>query len=95
MRQQEIMYCAVEEYWCIRHRRKRFFCYYDPSGNRNSFSIYITLLEGNADMKEEAENSGIEIGIYTLADIGSDPHTGKNISAGQRVKEIHRCSKTC
>jgi probable LLM family oxidoreductase len=44
-------------------------------------------------MEAEAKNSGIEIGLYTLADIGSDPHTGKNIGARQRVKEIIEAAK--
>lgn len=39
-------------------------------------------------MEAEAKNTGIEIGIYTLGDIGSDPITGKTISVSQRVKEI-------
>lgn len=34
------------------------------------------------------KDTGIEIGLYTLADICPDPHTGKAISAGQRMKEI-------
>ncbi|MEH7272903.1 LLM class flavin-dependent oxidoreductase [Neobacillus vireti] len=34
------------------------------------------------------EKNGIEIGIYTLADIGPDPLSGKTITAQQRVKEI-------
>ncbi|MGG3449285.1 LLM class flavin-dependent oxidoreductase [Domibacillus aminovorans] len=46
-------------------------------------------------MKEERalNNSGFDIGIYTLADIGPDPHTGKEISAGQRLKEIIEAAK--
>ncbi|KAB2330509.1 LLM class flavin-dependent oxidoreductase [Cytobacillus depressus] len=41
-------------------------------------------------MREKAgfENSGIEIGLYTLGDIGPDPLIGKTISARQRMKEI-------
>ncbi|TJY42842.1 LLM class flavin-dependent oxidoreductase [Cohnella pontilimi] len=38
-------------------------------------------------------NSGIEIGLYTLADLGPDPHTGQTISAKQRVKEIVEAAK--
>ncbi|MBS4220959.1 LLM class flavin-dependent oxidoreductase [Bacillus sp. FJAT-49711] len=38
--------------------------------------------------KEEQRNSGIEIGLYTLGDIGQDPHNGNTMSAGQRIKEI-------
>lgn len=38
-------------------------------------------------------NSGIEIGLYTLADLGPDPHTGDTISAGQRVKDIIEAAK--
>jgi len=36
---------------------------------------------------------GIEIGIYTLADIGPDPLTGKTITAKERVKEIIQTAK--
>lgn len=39
------------------------------------------------------EKSGFEIGIYTLADLGTDPHTGKTISAPQRIKEIIEAAK--
>ena len=39
------------------------------------------------------EKNGIEIGIYTLADIGPDPLTGKTITANQRVKEIIQAAK--
>jgi probable LLM family oxidoreductase len=38
-------------------------------------------------------SNGIEIGIYTLADIGPDPLTGKTISAKERVKEIIESAK--
>jgi probable LLM family oxidoreductase len=33
-------------------------------------------------------NKGIEIGIYTLADIGPDPLTGKTITPKERVKDM-------
>ncbi|MCR2805706.1 LLM class flavin-dependent oxidoreductase [Paenibacillus soyae] len=36
---------------------------------------------------------GIEIGLYTLADIVPDPHTGKIIGAQQRTKEIIAAAK--
>ncbi|MBS4198125.1 LLM class flavin-dependent oxidoreductase [Bacillus sp. FJAT-49732] len=36
---------------------------------------------------------GIEIGLYTLADIVPNPHTGTAISAGQRIKEIIQAAK--
>lgn len=39
------------------------------------------------------ESTGIEIGIYTLADIGSNPHTGKTITAKERVSEIIQAAK--
>src|SRR3954466_11232538 len=39
------------------------------------------------------EENGIEIGIYTLADIGPDPQTGKTITAQQRLKEIIEAAK--
>jgi probable LLM family oxidoreductase len=38
-------------------------------------------------------NNGIEIGIYTLADIGPDPLTGETITAKQRMKEIIEAAK--
>lgn len=43
--------------------------------------------------KEKNENPGIEIGLYTLGDIGTNPITGKTISAAQRVKEIVEAAK--
>ncbi|MED4402268.1 LLM class flavin-dependent oxidoreductase [Metabacillus fastidiosus] len=43
--------------------------------------------------EEKFKNSGIEIGIYTLGDIGPDPHNGKTISSGQRIKEIIQAAK--
>lgn len=39
------------------------------------------------------ESTGMEIGIYTLADIGPDPLTGKTIQAKDRVKEIIKAAK--
>jgi probable LLM family oxidoreductase len=46
-------------------------------------------------MGEEVQSihSGMEIGIYTLADIGPDPHTGKSVSAQQRIKEMIEAAK--
>ncbi len=46
-------------------------------------------------MKEETtvNHSGFEIGIYTLADIGPDPLTGKVPSAQQRLQEIIEAAK--
>lgn len=35
----------------------------------------------------------MEIGIYTLADIGPNPLTGKTISVHERVKEIIEAAK--
>jgi probable LLM family oxidoreductase len=43
--------------------------------------------------EEGCKNTGIEIGLYTLGDIVADPHTGKTISAGQRIKEITEAAK--
>ncbi|WP_442598668.1 LLM class flavin-dependent oxidoreductase [Neobacillus sp. D3-1R] len=43
-------------------------------------------------MEEERQN-GMEIGIYTLADLYPDPHTGKTISAKQRIEEIIQAAK--
>jgi probable LLM family oxidoreductase len=37
--------------------------------------------------------NGIEIGIYTLADIGPDPHTGKTITPKQRMNEMIQAAK--
>jgi probable LLM family oxidoreductase len=39
------------------------------------------------------EQSGMEIGIYTLADLSLDPFTGKTISARQRIEEIIEAGK--
>ncbi len=36
---------------------------------------------------------GMEFGIYTLGDHISNPHTGKRIPAGQRIKEIIELAK--
>lgn len=46
-------------------------------------------------MKEEHmdEDSDMEIGIYTLADLCPDPHTGKTISARKRLEEIMEAAK--
>jgi len=47
-------------------------------------------------MKKEDQSipdSGFEMGIYTLADLGPDPHTGKTISAKQRLHEIMEAAK--
>lgn len=41
----------------------------------------------------EEKKSGFEIGIYTLADIGPDPLTGKVPSAHQRLQEIIEAAK--
>ncbi|MCP3765008.1 LLM class flavin-dependent oxidoreductase [Domibacillus sp. A3M-37] len=43
--------------------------------------------------EEEGKDSGIEIGLYTLGDIGPEPHTGKTISTHQRIKEIIEAAK--
>src|SRR5690606_21825349 len=47
------------------------------------------MLLGGGDMKD----TGIEIGLYTLADICTDPHTGNAVSASQRMKEIVEAAK--
>ncbi|MFC4558343.1 LLM class flavin-dependent oxidoreductase [Virgibacillus kekensis] len=39
------------------------------------------------------KQNGIEVGIYTLADIGPDPFTGKTISTKQRMTEIIEAAK--
>lgn len=36
---------------------------------------------------------GMEIGVYTLADLGPNPHTGETITTGQRIKEILEAAK--
>ncbi|WP_274364736.1 LLM class flavin-dependent oxidoreductase [Paenibacillus thermotolerans] len=43
--------------------------------------------------EERSTSAGIEIGLYTLADIGPDPHTGITVSARQRIKEIIEAAK--
>ncbi|MFC7366614.1 MULTISPECIES: LLM class flavin-dependent oxidoreductase [Bhargavaea] len=44
-------------------------------------------------MNPSNEKPAFEIGIYTLGDIVRDPHTGKTLSAGQRLKEIIDAAK--
>lgn len=46
-------------------------------------------------MKEDQaeRHTGFEIGIYTLADLGPDPHTGKTIGAKQRLAEMIEAAK--
>ncbi len=39
------------------------------------------------------EHKGMEIGVYTLADLGPDPHTGKTIPTKQRIEEIVEAAK--
>ncbi|MBS4175071.1 LLM class flavin-dependent oxidoreductase [Bacillus sp. FJAT-49736] len=39
------------------------------------------------------DGAGMEIGIYTLADIGPNPFTSKTITAKERVKEIIQAAK--
>ncbi|MFC5468050.1 LLM class flavin-dependent oxidoreductase [Cohnella suwonensis] len=39
-----------------------------------------------------ANGGGIEIGLYTLGDIGTDPHSGQTVSAEERVKDIIRAA---
>lgn len=39
------------------------------------------------------KSAGIEIGIYTLADIGTDPLTGKTITSKERIKEMIQAAK--
>jgi alkanesulfonate monooxygenase SsuD/methylene tetrahydromethanopterin reductase-like flavin-dependent oxidoreductase (luciferase family) len=41
-------------------------------------------------MEQEIE---MEIGIYSLADLGPNPHTGNKISAKQRLCEIIEAAK--
>ncbi len=43
--------------------------------------------------EDGVKNTGIELGLYTLGDIGPDPHTGRIISAQQRMKEIIEAAK--
>jgi hypothetical protein len=39
-------------------------------------------------MQNETRKSGMEIGIYTLGDLGPDPQTGKTIDIQQRLQEV-------
>ncbi|MED4018174.1 LLM class flavin-dependent oxidoreductase [Sutcliffiella cohnii] len=39
------------------------------------------------------KQNGFEVGIYTLADLGPNPHTGNTISAKQRMGEIIEAAK--
>lgn len=43
--------------------------------------------------EENHTKDGIEIGLYTLADLVPDPHTNNTISAQQRIKEIIAAAK--
>lgn len=43
-------------------------------------------------LRAEGQN-GMEIGIYSLADLYPDPHTGKTITAKQRIEEIIKAAK--
>ncbi|MDQ0252714.1 putative LLM family oxidoreductase [Evansella vedderi] len=43
--------------------------------------------------KDEFKKTGMEIGLYTLGDIGQDPLTGETISAGLRIKEIIKAAQ--
>lgn len=45
------------------------------------------------DVKQQNDHSGMEFGIYTLADLGPNPLTGKTISAGKRLEEIIEAAK--
>lgn len=44
-------------------------------------------------MGNEVKNPGMEIGIYTLGDLGPDPQTGKTISSQQRLQEVLATAK--
>jgi len=39
------------------------------------------------------QERGMEIGMYTLGDLGRDPHTGRASGAGQRIQEIIEAAK--
>lgn len=44
-------------------------------------------------MQKEAKKPGMEIGIYTLGDLGPNPQTGKTISIQQRLQEVVAAGK--
>jgi probable LLM family oxidoreductase len=44
-------------------------------------------------MNPQDEHKGMEIGVYTLADLGPDPDTGKTINTRQRLEEIIETAK--
>ncbi|CRK82111.1 LLM class flavin-dependent oxidoreductase [Neobacillus massiliamazoniensis] len=44
-------------------------------------------------MNPQDEHKGMEIGVYTLADLGPDPRTGKTINTRQRLEEIIEAAK--
>ena len=44
-------------------------------------------------MENEMKKPGMEIGIYTLGDLGPDPQTGKTISSQQRLQEVLATAK--
>lgn len=43
--------------------------------------------------KDRSKGKGMEIGLYTLGDIGQDPLTGETVTAGLRMKEIIEAAK--
>lgn len=51
---------------------------------------FHSLLEENM---RHTDHKGFEIGVYTLADIGLDPHTGQVISTKQRLEDICKTVK--
>ncbi len=52
----------------------------------------MNLRMEEAVLKHE-NSSGFEIGVYTLADLGPDPHTGDTVTAKQRIEEIIKAAQ--
>lgn len=46
-----------------------------------------------AGEENHSEKGGMEIGIYTLADLCANPHTGKKVSARQRVHDLIKSAR--
>ena len=44
-------------------------------------------------MQNKKRKTGIELGVYTLGDLGPDPLTGKEISTQQRLQEVLATAK--
>ncbi len=46
-----------------------------------------------AGEEKRSERNGMEIGIYSLADLCANPHTGKTVTAKQRIQDLIKSAK--